>query len=278
MKSGIQENPEEAVRGGTEKELRHAHEELEQRVMERTAELVKALKDLHQKEHMLLQQSRLAAMGEMISNIAHQWRQPLNSLGLNIQRLSLYHDEGKLSKEVLDQSVDVSMKLIQHMSQTIDDFRNFFKPDKEKLSFKASVVVANVIALITGSFNHNQITIDLECVDDPIIYGYQNEYSQVLLNILMNARDAFETCSHHNRRVLITTCLRKAKSVITICDNAGGIPADILEKVFDPYFTTKGPHGTGIGLFLAKNIIERGMHGRLTARNTGEGAEFAIEV
>jgi PAS domain S-box-containing protein len=246
--------------------------ELENRVKERTTEL-------RVKDEMLLMQSRQAAMGEMIGNIAHQWRQPLNTLGLTIQSLVMYYDLGEFTRELLNENVDRSMELIQHMSRTIDDFRNYFRPDKEKTQFKLSETINTTISLIKDSFSNEHITIAVTIENDPAVNGYQNEFAQVILNILNNARDALVENEVKNPKVAITIGTENGMAVVTIFDNAGGIPEEIIEKIFDPYFTTKGPQaGTGVGLFMSKSIIEKSMNGRLTVRNTADGAQFRIEV
>jgi PAS domain S-box-containing protein len=251
----------------------------EQALHDETLARLAAVEQLRQKERMLLQQNRLAAMGEMINNIAHQWRQPLNVLGLILQQMRLFYDMGSFSAEYLDTSVTKSMGLINHMSQTIDDFRGFFKPDKEKVEFAVHAVVARTVSLVEDSFKYQHIGIELHSSAQPTIFGFPNEYSQVLLNILMNARDALL-----ERRVaapLVTVAISREgkKAVVTIADNAGGIPEEILDKVFEPYFTTKGPDkGTGVGLFMSKIIIENNMGGSLTVRNSPEGAEFRVVV
>jgi signal transduction histidine kinase len=270
----------------TQKALRDLNRDLEKRVGERTAALteetaqrLRAMEELREKDRLLMQQSRQAAMGEMIGNIAHQWRQPLNALGLMIQTLSMSHEIGNLTLESLDAFEEKAMRLITHMSQTIDDFRNYFKPDKERVSFHISRPVSKTVSLIEDSFRSMQIAIEINKEDDPVISGYPNEFSQVLLNILLNARDAFSERQIDRPRIVITMSENDGKAVITLTDNAGGIPEDTIDKIFDPYFTTKGPdHGTGVGLFMSKGIIEKNMGGRLSARNTGDGAEFRIEV
>jgi len=171
------------------------------------------------------------------------------------------------------------MKLIQHMSRTIDDFRNFFRPDKEKAEFRLSEAVTGALALMEGSFRHHRITIEVFSLDDPAVIGYRNEFAQVILNILSNAGDIFRERRIEDPRVTITIGCEGERAVVTVADNAGGIPDEIIEKVFDPYFTTKGPQsGTGLGLFMSKTIIEKNMNGALTVRNSGDGAEFRIEV
>ena len=251
----------------------------EQALREETMERLRAVEALREQEQRFQQQSRLAAMGEMINNIAHQWRQPLNVLGLLIQRLQLCYDTGRFNKQVLDDNIDKSMDLIHHMSRTIDDFRNFFKPDKEKVEFPVREVVARTVSLVEDGFKNQHIRIDTYANADPVVFGFANEYSQVLLNILMNARDAFLEQRSGNATVTITITGEGGKGVVTIADNAGGIPEEIMSKIFEPYFTTKGPDkGTGVGLFMSKNIIEKSMNGTLTVRNTAVGAEFRVEV
>jgi C4-dicarboxylate-specific signal transduction histidine kinase len=241
--------------------------------------IVQAVDDLRRKDQMLILQDRLAVMGEMINNIAHQWRQPLNTLGLIIQQLPLFYKSGEISEEMLKDYVGNSMELIQHMSQTIEDFRNFFKSDKEKVHFSVNQVIARTLALIEKSFKDQKIGIALHPEGDPMANGYPNEYAQVLLNILMNARDELVAHNVDDALISIHAFAEGGRSVVTITDNAGGIADEIIYRLFDPYFTTKGPDkGAGIGLFMSKTIIEKNMGGRLTVCNTGSGAEFRIEV
>ena len=239
-----------------------------------------SVSELRKKDQILITQGRQAAMGEMIGNIAHQWRQPLNTLGLIVQGLKMTYHPDDSFKENLEVSVSKAMNLIQHMSKTIDDFRNYFKPDKEKKLFNVNNVVTKVLSLIEPSLKSLNICSEVIVKGDTCINGYANEYSQVLLNILLNSRDALQWCDDDRQRVIRITISKDAdKSVVTIADNAGGIAEEILDKIFDPYFTTKGPDkGTGIGLYMAKTIIEKNMGGRLTVRNTADGAEFRIEV
>jgi signal transduction histidine kinase len=241
--------------------------------------IVQAVDDLRRKDRMLIMQDRLAVMGEMINNIAHQWRQPLNSLGLIIQQLPLFYESGEISEEMLEDYVGNSMALIQHMSQTIEDFTNFFSSDKEKVAFSVNQVIARTLSLIEKSFKEQKIGIALQTEGDPMANGYPNEYAQVLMNILMNARDELVGHNVDDALISIHAFAEGATSVVTITDNAGGIADEIIDSLFDPYFTTKEPdNGTGIGLFMSKTIIEKNMGGRLKVRNTGSGAEFRIEV
>ncbi|OGU07366.1 MAG: ATPase [Geobacteraceae bacterium GWC2_58_44] len=264
------------------KKLQQQHEELERTYFdleEETAQRMRALEELSQKERMLLQQGRLAALGEMISNIAHQWRQPLNELGLIVQELPMMYDQGEFSREYLRTSVAKFMKVLTNTSKTIDDFRNFFKPDKELIAFKVQEVVGKTLSLIEESFRHLRIGVAVRASADPQIIGHPNEFSQVVLNILFNARDAFQDRKIEEREVVIEILQEGETAVVTITDNAGGISETIIDKIFDPYFTTRGPEkGTGIGLYMSKIIIEKNIPGRLSVRNAAKGAQFRIEV
>ena len=263
----------------TEKALQESRRQLER--LNGSLELCvnAAVEELRRKDRMLLTQNRQAAMGEMIGCIAHQWRQPLNTLSLNIQRLGLFYDLGRFSKEFLDTSIEDAKRLIQHMSQTIDDFRNFFSNDKEAVTFDVRRSVGAAVTLVKDSLKARRITLDVRMEGNPTISGYPNEYAQALLNIILNAQDALLERGVQEPRITVASCAENGRAVVTVTDNAGGIPADVMERIFDPYFTTKGPDkGTGVGLFMAKTIIETNMRGRLTARNVADGAEFRIEV
>lgn len=262
---------ETTARKRAEDELQQMNAFLEHRVQERTEEL-------RQKDFLLMQQNRQAAMGEMINNIAHQWRQPLNGLGLQIQQLELFYEAGQFSKSILQQSVSGAMSLIKHMSSTIDDFRNFFRADKERVEFEVHTVITDAVKLVEASFNKHRIRVIIDCIDHPVIIGFPNEYAQVILNLLGNARDALIQLPNIDGCILVTVRQEHGGSVVTVSDNGGGIAEDIMAKIFDPHFTTKGPQGTGIGLFMAKTIVERNMHGSLSVTNAGNGAEFRIQV
>lgn len=266
-------------RRNAQDELDGKRQEMEE--LNRTLEvrIGKAVDELREKDQMLIVQERLAIMGEMIANIAHQWRQPLNTLGLVIQQLPLFHGSAAFSREFLQKNVEQAMGLIQHMSRTIDDFRNFFRSDKEADNFDVNEVVRQTLSIVEKSFMDQQIQIAFQAEGAPIAYGYPNEYSQVLLNILLNARDALVSKGGYDARIFLSAFTKGNKTVVTISDNAGGIAEEIIGRLFEPFFTTKGPDkGTGIGLFMSKTIIEKNMGGTLTVRNTGTGAEFRIEV
>lgn len=276
-----------------EKLLHQGYEKLEAQVAERTSGLLRTIESLqmemieHERaveelrihKHNLIQQSRHAAMGEMIGNIAHQWRQPLNTLGLFTQRLGNVYGTPDFNKEFLDTSVAKSMEIIQNMSRTIDDFRTFFSTDQEKSEFRVDDAVNKALSLVEASFMERRIRLEREEKEAVIIHGIPNEYAQAMLNIFINAKDALNKRNVESPRLKITIGAENGMSVVTIADNAGGIPEEVMDKIFDPYFTTKGPQqGTGVGLFMSKAIIENNMGGRLSVRNTDVGAEFRIEV
>lgn len=241
--------------------------------------IVQAVNELRRKDQLMILQDRRAVMGEMINNIAHQWRQPLYLLSLYIQELPIVLDSDEICEKNLEASVDKCMQLITHMSQTIEDFKNFFKPEKKKVLFGVNRVIGHALSLIEASLKDPYIRIAMHTKGDPVVNGYPNEFAQVLLNILSNARDALSGRNIDDARIVIQSFAEGDTTVVTITDNGGGIPENILDLMFDPYFTTKGTDkGTGVGLFMSKTIIEKSMGGRLTVRNTGKGAEFRIEV
>jgi len=263
-----------------ERDALHRSEESYRRLNESLAERIEeAVAELREKDRILVIQGRQAVMGELISNIAHQWRQPLNMLGLLAQELPMSYKMGVFTKELLEANVARTMEIINQMSQTIEDFRSFTMPDREKVDFMVVQVITKTLSLLEEGLKAHSIKTVVEQEGDPVINGYPNEYSQVLLNILLNARDAFLATKVDSPSIAIRVFRENGRKVVTVTDNAGGIAPEILDRIFDPYFTTKGPeHGTGIGLFMSKTIIEKHMKGVLSACNTGSGAQFRIEV
>ncbi|MBF0344516.1 MAG: PAS domain S-box protein [Nitrospirae bacterium] len=247
------------------------------------------LEEIRQKEQLLIQQSKMAAMGEMIGMIAHQWKQPLNAISLFVADIEDAYDFGELDKEYLSESVNKTVAQIGFLAKTIDDFRNFFKTSKVKVLFNVLTSLNDILDMFEGLFKRNDITINIKssCTDDvPLTLGYPNEFKQVILNLLNNSRDAIISMrdTHKGERhvggiIDIYISKEGQRIIITVSDNGGGIPGEVIARVFDPYFTTKSEEkGTGIGLYMSKSIIEKNMGGKLTVRNTDIGAEFMIEL
>tara|TARA_R110002033_G_scaffold165183_1_gene202833 strand:+ start:2210 stop:4723 length:2514 start_codon:yes stop_codon:yes gene_type:complete len=253
-------------------ELEHLNNTLDTRIKEE-------INNRKKQEQLLIQQSKLAEMGEMISMIAHQWRQPLSALSTVIQNIHLRHSLGKLDKEYLEKQRVLSNALTDKMSKTIDDFKNFFKPNKEKQFFSIGDALQQTIFLIDDSFKSNNIKIENRISYDAIICGFESELSQVLLNILTNSKDAFLDLKIKNPCITITTKKAETHIRILIADNAGGINESIIHKIFEPYFTTKDSYnGTGLGLYMSKMIIEQNMKGELSVQNIPNGVKFSIFI
>ena len=228
-----------------------------------------------EKDHLLIQQSRLAVMGEMINNIAHQWRQPLNALGLVLGNLKDAQRFNELSVDYLENQCNEGLRYIENMSQTINDFRNFFRPDKDKDVFSLKKAIQKAVMLVNVSFKSHHIDIVIDAPDDVEMKGFPNEYAQVLLNLMTNAKEAI--LAKGNNAGCITVKLRKLhdSAQVTVTDDGGGIDEAILARLFEPYFSTKET-GTGIGLYMSKMIIENSMDGQITVQNVVGGAEFSI--
>ena len=228
----------------------------------------------------------MATMGEMIGNIAHQWKQPLSTISTVSTGIKFKKELGCLDENDIVYGMSNINTAVQYLSQTIDDFRNFFKPDKTKTNFKVLDVFINTIKLINSQFRNNNIEI-ISNIDDNEIYGYRNELLQVLINIFKNAKDEFIKLDKNKKRYIFIDAYKEDSNyIIKIKDNAGGINPDIIGAVFEAYFTTKEDHeGTGIGLYMCRQIIN-GMNGKIQVINTqfeyeGEeyqGAEFIIYI
>ena len=231
--------------------------------------------ELRRKDQVMISQSRQAAMGEMIGNIAHQWRQPLNALAMLLGNMKSAFDYNELTPEYMDKGVENGNRLIQKMSSTITDFRNFFLPDKESVSFSAREQISHAVALVEAALTSQNIRIILDVEQDLTLTGLPNEFSQVLINLLANSRDAIKDSGVAEGCITIRLSEHDGMGRVSISDNGGGIPPDVLDKIFEPYFSTK-EMGTGIGLYMSKMIIERSMSGTIEAHNIQGGAEFVV--
>ncbi|MBS4096726.1 MAG: hypothetical protein KGZ83_07820 [Sulfuricella sp.] len=254
------------LREALAEQLRQLNENLEQRVADEVAKS-------REQEHLLIQQSRHAVLGEMLGNITHQWRQPLFALSLIVQ--SIEHDyEGQvLDKNTLGEHVSNASRVIRQMYETIDDFLNFFKPNKQPENFSLKEGTEDAFHLILKSMNF-KVRVHGEDCDDALVRGFHNEFSQVLINVLTNAKDAIVERKIPEGWVDIYYGQDDQTAWVDVRDNAGGIPAEMLGCIFDPYFTTKA-QGTGIGLYMSR-VIMKNMGGGIEARNAGDGAEFRV--
>ena len=238
-------------------------------------------------EGQLRQVQKMAAMGEMLGAIAHQWRQPLNTLSTYIASMQSAYYNKKISQEFVDKLVAGADSQIQFMSKTIDDFRHFFKPSKQQVLFDLDMAVASAVKLLEPQLKQGsvELKINKELADLPLlVFGYQSEFVHVIVNILSNAMDSFKEKTQirdglDKRLINITLSSNVQSALIAITDNGCGIPEELLPKIFTPYFTTKGTAaGTGIGLYMAKMIVEKEMRGSLGAENVENGSKFTIQL
>ena len=228
------------------------------------------------KDRLLQNQSKLAELGDMIGNIAHQWRHPLTRLSLTLQNLKAFQNKGKLSDQMLNESLETSIHHIEFMSNTIDNFKDFYKKDTKKKNFFIIDAIDSILKIIGPMLEHNNIKINIHKDADIEIYGNKNEFSQVLMNLIINAKDALEENKIEEPKINIYIKKINKQIEISIEDNAKGIAKNIINSIFDPYFTTKKDKGTGIGLYLSKAIIEDKMKGKLFVENSKDGAVFTI--
>ena len=227
------------------------------------------ISELKAKDKLLFQQSKMAAIGEMIGNIAHQWRQPLSMISTCASGIKFEKELDQLSDERFFESLDMIVDNTQYLSKTIDDFRNFFMPDKNIEDFSISESIKQVLKLVKLNIENNNIDVNIQTEEELIIRGYSNEFLQVLINILNNSKDALVLKDEESRFIEITTYKKNKKCILEISDSGGGINEDIISDIFDPYFTTKHrAKGTGIGLYMSHQIIVQHMKGNIWAKNT----------
>lgn len=257
-------------------EQRNQLEQFNQNLETRIAEAVAGLRI---KDELLTHQSRLTAMSEMISNIAHQWRQPINTIGLIAQSMQIAFTSKDLTVEEIDEDIRNIMKELYRISDTINDFRNFFSYEEERSPFLINEIVLRAISIVGPVLKSKGIRIELNEQPNIAATGYPNEFMQAFMNIVLNARDAL--LEHKTERPFVEIGIFKenGRSIVTVRDNGGGIPEEILPKIFDPYFTTKNKNsGAGIGLYMSKIIVEKRMNGHLSVLNVDSGTEFKIEL
>ena len=271
-----------------ERELEQLNKTLEERVRLQTRKLYELNKNLEErirdevrkneeKQKMLFLQSRMASLGQMMANIAHQWRQPLTELALalfNLKKAAQRHDN-----EQIDAAYNDAKALIHNMSQTIEDFINFFKPDKPKTSFALAESFDEAMQILEKTLEKEYIDISKEIDGSLKVRGVTNELSQVFINLLQNAKDAFRQRGIRDRRIAVRIYRDGDEAVAEVNDNAGGIEPHVIERIFEPYFTTKhAAQGTGLGLFMSKMIIEKSFGGSIEVENIDHGVRFSIRL
>ncbi|MEV9594714.1 HAMP domain-containing sensor histidine kinase [Aliarcobacter butzleri] len=228
-------------------------------------------------EKMILQQSKFVKSGEMIANITHQFRQPLNNISYILINLKKRFESEKLDKIFFDKKVNQANEQVSFLSKTIDDFKEFYLQEKEKDDFLVKDSIQNALTILNPDLQKDSINLNLkfETFEDIKIFGVKNELSQVILSLVSNSIDALK--NRHNPKISINVVSSSAEVIIEILDNAGGIKAKNLKKIFEPYFSTK-EEGTGIGLYLSKIIIEESFGGKLQVQNIKDGAKFSIFI
>lgn len=231
---------------------------------------------LEEKNEILIHQSKMATMGEMIGVIAHQLKQPLNIMSLYCNDVRDSFNYGEITEDFVNTFHANTKEQIGFMSQTIDDFTNFFNPDKLKKTFLLNESIEKTLSLLEKQMQNNNIEI-IKHIGDETVYGVSTELQQVVLNLITNSKDAFIEREKENRKISITSLNKDKYTVLMMEDNAGGIKEENLEKIFDPYFTTKS-HGTGTGLYMVKLVIQNSFDGDLKIQNGKEGVKFIIVV
>ena len=230
-------------------------------------------KEKEEQKELLVHQSKLASMGEMIGNIAHQWRQPLTHLSYTFMNIQEAQKHNELTPKYLNNKIDEANRQLHFMSHTIDDFKDFYTANKPKEDFYLEQATKETLDIMQNTLKQNNIEIELNIQNNSTLYNYKNEYKQVLLNLLSNAKDVLIERAIKMPKITITI----DKTGIQVEDNAGGIDEEVLKRIYEPYFTTKEGN-SGIGLYMSKMIIERNMGGTLSVLNTPNGACFSIKL
>ena len=222
---------------------------------------------LKEKDRMIMQQSKMAAMGEVLENIAHQWRQPLSAISTAASGVKLQNEMQILDNKMLNESMSMINDSAQYLSRTIDDFRGFFKPDQKKEYFKISHTIEKVMLIVGNRYENEGISFKKD-IEDVHVLNYNNALLQVLINIFSNSQDAFYENKITEKLIFIDVFNDEYSAIIQIKDTAGGIPSKIIHKIFEPYFTTKDKSkGTGIGLFMCEEIVRKHMKGTISVEN-----------
>lgn len=229
-------------------------------------------------EAQLIQHAKLVEMGEMMGSIAHQWRQPLNELNINIEMLEEYYNLEEIDENFIDAFIEKNIKIIYFLSKTITDFSNFFRINKQKVHFSIKESIENTLDIIQMQLNKHNIIFEMSG-EDSKVFGLPSEFQQVILNIINNAKDAIVESKIENGKIEVELLSKDSFATVTIKDNGGGVSPNTIERIFEPYFTTKEQgKGIGMGLYISKMIIEEALGGELSAKNSDRGALFKIKL
>jgi len=248
-------------------------------ILTQQIDLKQKVKELTKKDKMLTIQSKQAVMGEMISMIAHQWRQPLSSVTLNISNLQVKKLLGqKIDEAELDTALENISDTVVYLSETIDDFQTYFRQNREITAIDINEIIHKAISFIAPRLKGTNVEIQFVEQQRLVVHTYSNELVQVLLNIINNAVDALISRKRARPNIRINIFNQAQDVVISIADNAGGIDEESMDAIFDPYFSTKGKNGTGLGLYMSQMIMQKQFHTKIEVKNTNNGALFTIVV
>lgn len=240
--------------------------------------LVEEINQRRARDKFIQNQAKMAAMGEMMDAVAHQWKQPLNALSLYGDLLMMDFKAGEVTQDYIDKFVDDIQEQITHMVSTLSEFRTFFRPDKEPEPFGLKRCIQSVLLLVHDEMLRNTIDVSVDSKREIIVYGIENEFKHLLLNLLSNAKDALVANDVSERRISIRFFTEGDHVAVEVEDSAGGVASEIIDDIFKPNFTTKGEEkGTGIGLYMSTQIAQK-MHGTLTVENAGDGALFRLTI
>ncbi|WP_320033423.1 HAMP domain-containing sensor histidine kinase [Halarcobacter sp.] len=256
--------------------LLEANEELDEYKNNLEKKVTEEIEKREKNEKILLEQSKFAAMGEMIDAIAHQWAQPLGILNLKLSMLDLDYKSGQIDDKYIDDFQKKMADVIEHMNTTLNEFRTFFRPNKEQSYFNTREMIDKVLMFIKDEFIKYKIDIEIQEINNFEIMGIENEFKHILLNILNNSKDAFVLKDIKNRKIIIKIYQEDNLNILEISDNAGGIKEDIIDEIFKSNFTTKKEKGTGIGLYMSCQIAKKN-NTRLSAKNIKDGAMFTLK-
>ncbi|WP_263834028.1 sensor histidine kinase [Sulfurospirillum oryzae] len=251
-------------------ELEYFNKNLEKKIQEE-------VENSRLKDRMLFQQAKLAALGEMLNNIAHQWRQPLNNISVVINKIFLDSKAQKLTPESLEEEIKKLRVVIQSMSKTIDDFKEFFLADTEKVTFSLHQCIEESIRITDGGMANRNIVFHIDCPPEIMVYGFKKELSHILLVLINNAKEAIIEQHIQAGEITIKGYEQEHYLILEVSDNGGGVDEAQLPHIFDPFFTTKDPkRGSGVGLYMSKQIVEQSMQGSINASNENGGLFVTI--